>query len=62
MNERGEKKIRSVFKRMETDAEYRARLIAAGIAAWHVGGKKDKELDAVGDDVKMQRQIVEDVA
>lgn len=48
-----------IFKRMETDAEYLARLCIAGhgikIRAVHYGAV----LDEFGDDLGMQRRIVE---
>lgn len=59
-----EAKRGGIFKRMETDAEYQGRLRSAG----HVRGGsyghpvedfKGALLDAFGDDLGMQRRIVE---
>jgi hypothetical protein len=52
-----EAKLGGIYKRMETDAEYRARLNAAGkYASQSLDGER---LDMHGDMVRMQRRIVE---
>jgi hypothetical protein len=54
-------KVRSCFKRLETDAEFRARMKAAGI--WWDLSWSSERLDAEAWSArKMQRRIVEDVA
>lgn len=56
---------RHVFKRLETDTEYRKRLLVSGRFAshqlWYVGGAIGSALDEYGEAVKppMQRRIVE---
>lgn len=65
MIERDEKKIRSVFKRIETDAEFRARLLAAGAGdrAGFTYAGYGENLDAwAWGAMRMQRRIIEDVA
>jgi hypothetical protein len=62
-----EAKRGGIYKRMETDAEYQARLRAAG---HHRGGNyghpvddfHGSALDAFGDSHEMQRRIVESSA
>lgn len=60
-------KLGGIFKRMETDAEYRVRLIAAGHRSGGAHGHpvedfKGALLDDFGDAVGMQRRIVESSA
>lgn len=53
-------KLGGIYKRMETDAEYHARLRAAGKAI--DAGWGGATLDMHGDRVGMQRRIVESSA
>lgn len=63
---KGEPKIRAVFKRMETDAEYRERLMKLpscwGDIRSHARAFTGTTLDSVGELLKCPRRIVEDVA
>lgn len=56
---------RSVYSRMETNAEYYARLVAAGVIS-HASrtAYSSKDLDELGEslDPPIQRRVVEDVA
>lgn len=52
-------KYRAVFKRLETDAEFRARLRTHGFYTLEDGEGLD---DTAWRNKKMQRRIVEDVA
>lgn len=64
MTERGAKKIRATFKRMETDREYRERLIKAGVEYWKISDMGGKRLDDYGDNLipPYQRRLVDDCA
>ena len=56
-------KHHAVFKRLETDAEFTARLIAAGVERHMLDGAAGERLDDWGWYWrKMQRRIVEDVS
>lgn len=58
-----EPKHRVAFKRMETDDEFRARLIEAGMDPWRVRGESSQKLDDIAWSQKqMQRRIIDDVA
>lgn len=48
-----------IYKRLETDAEYRTRLCAAGKLAGHEAFAGGVYLDQLGDARGMQRRIVE---
>ena len=51
------------YKRLETDDEFRKRLIAAGADSWKVAGEIGQRLDDIGWQLKkMQRRIVDDFA
>lgn len=62
MREKTEVKIRAAYKRMETDAEFNDRLIAAGADKWRLGFAGERLDDWAWNNKKMQRRIVEDVA
>lgn len=57
------RKIRTVFKRLETDKEFGARLVAAGLGRWDILGMSGNALDEYGWRWrKMQRRLIEDFA
>lgn len=57
-----EAKRGGIFKRMETDPEYRARLIAAGHGIKILPNHYGRALDELGDGLRLQRRIVESSA
>lgn len=62
LSKQREREIRSVYKRLERDDEYRARLKMAGCYLY--GDESSAWLDKIGDQLRppVQRKIVEDVA
>jgi hypothetical protein len=55
-------RVGTVFKRLETDEEYLARLQTQRYLSYWERDKKGKDLDSVGDYYSIPRRIIEDTS